>query len=143
MKNIEVRKIPYGRLINTDVYFVNGVNTMRKKGYKHFGNPFTATPHVANKNKSLILMETIPEAVNAYYKWLEDTLELSSFISDATILKLREMQRKWILEQINDNSSHLNMSIQKGLPFWYMETKNDYYSHANALIAFINQIKKQ
>lgn len=70
------KSLSWGEIKNLPVYSEKGVNVMRKQNTnEHFGNPFTGTPSVAKNNPSLILMNSVEEAVQAYKDWLNQDIE--------------------------------------------------------------------
>ena len=117
------KSMPYSQLKQLPVYSDKGVNTMRKSGNEHFGNPFTGIPSVAEKNPNLILMPSVKSAVDAYEDWLLD--DNSS---------LNPEQRKWIINEIKqgklDNANLL-----------YMNDKTGYESHADALKEVVKELR--
>jgi hypothetical protein len=185
------------------VFTSKGVYTMRTSGNKHFGNPFTGTKSVADKNPNLILMPSVEEAVQAYKDWLLNGVSLNLLpeanidftyspdidisnlktTDEKSILnvlsrvvtyykkayptieitpniiggqnelgqskgynlaqkgleilnnKVKEVQRQWILDQINqgklDNATLL-----------YMNDRTGYKSHADALLEAVQELRK-
>ena len=131
--NIIVNKsLKYYELKDIPVYSNKGINTMRKQGYQHFGNLFTGTVSVANKNPNLILMDSVAEAVEAYKKWLiGENLNniLGKYLTYDGVLeafKQAYSQRDWILSQIKEGK--LNNAT-----LLYMSDRKGYKSHADVL----------
>ena len=153
----------WGDLMEIPVYSDKGVNVMRKPGtHKHFGNPFTTLAGKSN----LIYMPDTDHASEAYSIWLrtgsiqkalepilEEIKELvetykenDPSVNDPRITKLSNEydyyvnkaifldfsnQHAWIMDQINSGKLNNKRLL-------YMKTKNSYYSHADALLDFIN-----
>jgi hypothetical protein len=138
----KIIKKKYGDLKDLGVFTKYGVNTLRKwkagkKLYGHFGNPFIGTFRKGVKEKPIdnyIRFGTIKEATAAYTMWLNGHPKYKNFEQD---------QRNWILKQID--SGKLD-----GKTLFYYEPKSvkqldgttvegGYYSHADALAAFIKK----
>jgi len=115
-KSLVDKSISWGTLRDMPVYSEKGVNTMRKVGDAHFGNPFTGSGV-----QGLIQMSSIEAAVDAYTAWLEGT----------QFTNIKQDQRAWILSEIN--AGNLD-----GKTLLYMSDKGSYYSHADALLDFVN-----
>lgn len=74
------------------VYSEKGINTSRKSGHQHFGNPFSEVGI-----EGLIKVDSREQAIEAYENWLEGD---NSMIPSKLISKF-DKQREWILNQID------------------------------------------
>jgi hypothetical protein len=127
------KTLNYGVLKNYPVYSHNGINTMRKQGYKHFGNPFT---HLVDIGDDLISVKTIKNAVNAYSDWLlgiNYPLNIYNPIkkTDKRILDIKPDQRRWVTHQISSGKLENTKLL-------YMN-KIGYKSHADVLFDMVNK----
>ena len=150
------------------VYSEQGVNTMRKSGNEHFGNPFTDTPSVARKNPNLILMSSTEEAVQAYKDWLlgspihkilENVLAEIKEVADENPTKELFDKMKKMGQLISDfefNQGKVAPVIEKqrqwilnqinqgkldNTTLLYMNDRTGYKSHADALLEVVKDIR--
>ena len=95
---------------------VHIIATRIKNSNKHFGNPFTHDSKIANRNKGLIKVSSIKEAVIKYIDW---------------VINSKDERAQWIRK-------HLQTGELKGKPILYYDELNE-PSHATALDYLINK----
>jgi broad specificity phosphatase PhoE len=130
------KSLSWGQIKDMPVYSEAGVNVMRKQGTdEHFGNPFTANPQLT----SLIQMENIPDAVQAYKDWLHHGSGFFGFEGGENRLSVKEYDK---LRDQDDQLSWIQSQISQGKldnqKLLYMKDKGEYYSHADALRDIVN-----
>ena len=133
---------------NLNVFTKYGVNTLRKwkagtKLYGHFGNPFMGTFRKGKGKTNIdnyIRFGTIKEAVAAYTMWLNGN---SKYFNEKTGKYFDQDQRDWILKQIDsgklDGKTLLYYEPKSVKQLDGTTAKKGYYSHADALAAFIKK----
>jgi len=133
---------------NLNVFTKYGVNTLRKwkegtKLYGHFGNPFLGTFRKGKGKTNIdnyIRFGTIKEAVAAYTMWLNGN---SKYFNEKTGKYFDQDQRDWILKQIDsgklDGKTLLYYEPKSVKQLDGTTAKKGYYSHADALAAFIKK----
>ena len=95
------------------------VESMRKAGIRHYGNPFT---NLSGQTRATEKVGSISEAVDAYSGWLAGTDHKG----------ISQPQRLWILEQVNSGALD-------GVQLTYY--KGGYTSHADALADFVASVR--
>lgn len=102
----------------------------------HFGNPFSPDQKIVSKNSTLIKVDSIREAVEAYIGWiLGEDIAYSDIIVNTNGIKnykdIYPKRREWILEQLKSGKL-------KGKAILYYTELNE-PSHATALDYLINK----
>ena len=87
-----VVKKSQGELGTMGIYTNEGVNTVRKSGNRHFGNPFSGTKAVYEANDKIIPVASEDVATQEYEKWLRGKDHKD----------VNPDQRAWILKQIKE-----------------------------------------